>query len=280
MSKRGYQFLFLLPIGFLVVFFLYPILSILQRSLQPAAFVEVVQKASFAKVLWFTLWQAVVSTLLTLLVALPAAYLFGRFRFPGKTALRALSTVPFVMPTVVVATAFRALLGPRGWVNLSLQSLFDLPYAPLDLERTVGLILLAHVFYNYAVVVRIVGGYWSNLSQHTEEAASVLGANRWRVFRLVTLPALMPAIVTASLLIFLFTFTSFGVILILGGPGFSTLETEIYRQAMSFLDLPSAAVLSVIQIFITYGVMLAYSVLSQRSTVPVRFQARRELQKR
>ena len=90
----------------------------------------------------------------------------------------------------------------------------------------------------------------------------------------------MPAIVTASLLIFLFTFTSFGVILILGGPGFSTLETEIYRQAMSFLDLPSAAVLSVIQIFITYGVMLAYSVLSQRSTVPVRFQARRELQKR
>ena len=76
------------------------------------------------------------------------------------------------------------------------------------------------------------------------EAARVLGASRGRAFREVTLPLLKPSLISASLLIFLFTFTSFGVILILGGPQFSTIETEIYRQYVTFLRADIAAVLS------------------------------------
>ena len=137
-------------------------------------------------VIWFTVWQAALSTVLTLAVALPGAYILTRYDFPGRRIVRALVTVPFVLPTVVVGTAFAALLGSGG------------PLAGLGLDQTVWAILIAHVFFNYAVVVRTVGGLWSHLDPHQEEAARMLGAGRWRAFRAVTLPALRPAIATAS----------------------------------------------------------------------------------
>ena len=275
-----------LPLGFLVIFFFYPLLGILRVSLLPegvlalGALRELATRPYFAQTLWFTTWQAALSTLLTLLVALPGAYVFGRYRFRGKELLKALTTIPFVMPTVVVAAAFRALLGPHGRVNTLLQTVLGLDAPPIQLERTLWLILLAHVFYNYTVVIRIVGNFWANLSRHTEEAAAMLGANRRRVFWHVTLPALAPALLAAALLIFLFTFTSFGVILILGGPGFSTLETEIYRQAVVFLKFPAAAALSILQILFTYTIMLAYTHLQRRIAVPLRFQAQRQTLRR
>ena len=117
-------------------------------------------------VLWFTAWQAPASTGLTLLVALPGAYVFARFDFPGKQVLRAVVTVPFVLPTVVVGTAFLALLGRGGL----LDELWG-----VRLDTTVWAILLAHVFFNYAVVVRTVGGLWAQLDPRQEEAARVLG---------------------------------------------------------------------------------------------------------
>jgi thiamine transport system permease protein len=114
--------------------------------------------------IWFTTWQAAISTLLTLALALPGAYVFARYQFPGKNTLRALTTIPFVLPTVVVAAAFGALLGPRGRVNLVLMGLFGLERPPLQLQHTLTLILIARVFYNYTVVLRLVGGFWANLN--------------------------------------------------------------------------------------------------------------------
>ena len=104
------------------------------------------------------------------------------------------------------------------------------------------------MFFNYAVVVRTVGGLWSHLDPRPEEAAQMLGASRWRTFLGVTLPALRPAIVAAGSIVFLFCFTSFGVILVLGGPRYATLETEIYRQTSQLLNLPVAAALAVVQL--------------------------------
>jgi thiamine transport system permease protein len=273
------RILYLPPLLFLAIFFLYPLLSIFQVSLLPEgrlaldALWELVERPYYARILWFTIWQAALSTLLTLLIALPGAYIFGHFHFRGRELLRALTTIPFVMPTVVVAAAFRALLGPHSQLNRLLQSILSLPEAPIQLERTLWLILLAHIFYNYTVVIRIVGNFWANLSRHTAEAAAVLGANRRQVFWHITLPSLAPALLAAALLIFLFTFTSFGVILILGGPGFSTLETEIYRQSVVFLKFPVAAALSILQIIFTYAIMLTYTSFQRRITAPLRLQS-------
>ena len=282
MSKTLHRILPLLPLAFLALFFFYPLLSIFQVSLLPEgelaldALRELVERPYYAQTFWFTTGQAALSTLLTLLLALPGAYVFGRFRFRGKELLKALTTIPFVMPTVVVAAAFRALLGPHGQLNILLQGLLGLESPPIQLERTLWVILLAHIFYNYTIVIRIVGGFWANLSTHTEEAAALLGANRRQLFWQITLPALAPSLLAAALLIFLFTFTSFGVILILGGPGFSTIETEIYRQAVVFLKFPVAAALSILQIIFTYAIMLAYTYFQRRIATPLRWQSQRQ----
>ncbi|MGW0683608.1 ABC transporter permease [Streptomyces sp. NPDC002754] len=241
-----------LPVVFFGLFFAYPVVAIVERGLhvdggwQLGRILDVLGQSDIRHVLWFTVWQAVASTLLTLLIALPGAYVFARFEFPGKQVLRAVVTVPFVLPTVVVGTAFLALVGKGG--------LLDEVWG-VRLDTTVWAILLAHVFFNYAVVVRTVGGLWAQLDPRQEEAARMLGASRFAAWRRVTLPALGPAVAAAALMVFLFTFTSFGVVQILGGPGFSTLEVEIYRQTAQIFDLSTAAVLSIVQ-FVAVGLIL------------------------
>lgn len=232
------------PLAFFAVFFAYPVAAIVTRGLRVdgrwrfGRIAEVVSDPATLHILWFTGWQAVASTALTLVVALPGAYVFARFAFPGKRLLRAVVTVPFVLPTVVAGSAFLALLGRGG----ALDELWG-----VRLDTTVWAILLAHIFFNYAVVVRTVGGLWAQLDPRQEEAARVLGAGRLAAWRRVTLPALAPAVAAAALMVFLFTFTSFGVIQILGGPRYATLEVAIYRETAQLLDLPTAAVLTVVQ---------------------------------
>jgi thiamine transport system permease protein len=231
--------------------------------------VQLVSSSYYVRTLWFTIWQAVVSTALTLITGLPAAYVFARYDFPAKSLLRALTTIPFVLPTVVVAAAFTSLIGPSGIVNTTLMQLFHQGDPPIQLMGTIEMILLAHVFYNYTVVLRIVGSFWANLDPALENAAAVLGANRWRRLFEVTLPLLLPAIGAAALLVFIFDFTSFGVVLILGGSQFATLEVEIYRQTVNLFNLPMASALSMIQIIFTLGLTIAYTRLQARTARPL-----------
>ncbi|WP_149178934.1 iron ABC transporter permease [Streptomyces sp. TRM49041] len=259
--------LVLLPAAFFAVFFAYPVAAIVGRGLTTdggrgfGRLGEVLSRPDILDVLWFTTWQALASTVLTLLVALPGAYVFARFDFPGKQVLRAVVTVPFVLPTVVVGTAFLALLGRGGL----LDELWG-----VRLDTTVWAILLAHVFFNYAVVVRTVGGLWSQLDPRQEEAARVLGASRFGAWRRVTLPALGPAVAAASLMVFLFTYTSFGVIVILGGPAYRTLEAEIYRQTATLLDLPTAAVLTLVQFAAVCGILAVHAWTVRRRETTLR----------
>lgn len=254
------------PVAFFAVFFAYPVAAIVTRGLKVdgvwrlGRIADVLGQSDVRHVLWFTAWQALASTALTLLVALPGAYVFARFDFPGKQVLRAVVTVPFVLPTVVVGTAFLALVGRGGL----LDELWG-----VRLDTTVWAILLAHVFFNYAVVVRTVGGLWAQLDPRQEEAARMLGASRLAAWRRITLPALAPAVAAAALMVFLFTFTSFGVVQILGGPTFSTLEVEIYRQTSEIFDLSTAAVLTIIQ-FAAVGAVLtlhAWTVRRREATL-------------
>ncbi|RIK41886.1 MAG: iron ABC transporter permease [Chloroflexi bacterium] len=272
--------LFALPLAFLVVFYFYPLFVILRISLVDGGqwrlegIAETLRQPFFWQVLWFTTWQAAASTLLTVLIGLPLAYVFAHYTFRGKSILQALLTIPFVMPTVVVAAAFTTLLGERGVVNQWLQTLLDLPAPPLQLMRTVWIILLAHTFYNVSVVVRTVGAFWANLNPRLDEAAAVLGATPGRRFWAVTLPLLLPSILAASLLVFLFCFTSFGVVLILGGLQFATLEVEIYRQAVSLFNLPVAAFLALVQMALTFAIMALYTRLQARASLPLELRPR------
>jgi thiamine transport system permease protein len=267
--------LFLAPLAFLGLFYFYPVARILSLSFGRSAagplapFAEALRATSTRQILWFTVWQAAVSTVLTLMLGLPGAYVLARYRFPGRSLLRALTGVAFVMPTLVVAAAFNALLGPHGWVNRGLVAGMGLGAPPIHFTNTLAAILIAHVFYNTTIVLRLVGDFWSRLSPRLGQAAAVLGADRWRVARHVTLPLLMPAVAAAALLVFLFDFTSFGVILILGGPRFTTLEVEIYTQTVSLFNLPLAAVLALLQLGCTLMLTLVYTLLAGRVSRPI-----------
>ncbi|WP_228082466.1 ABC transporter permease [Streptomyces profundus] len=249
------------PLVFFAVFFGYPVAAIVARGLlvdgswQWGQLGEVLGDESTRKVLWFTCWQAAASTALTLALALPGAYVFARLSFPGKRLLHAAVTVPFVLPTVVTGAAFLALLGRGG--------LLDTTWG-VRLDNGVWAILLAHVFFNYAVVVRTVGGLWAQLDPRQEEAARVLGASRLTAWRRVTLPALVPSVAAAGLMVFLFTFTSFGVIQILGSPRHATLEVEIYRQTAQLLRLSTASVLTLLQLAAVVALLVAHRLITRR----------------
>lgn len=249
------------PLVFVVVLFGWPLLAILGRGLAPDGHIDlgplrgVFTDPTLRGVLWFTLWQAALSTAVTLALGLPGAYVLARMRFPGRDLVRAVVTVPFVLPTVMVGSAFLA----------------------LGLSRSLGAILLAHLFFNYAVVVRVVGELWSHLDPHEEDAARVLGAGRWRTFRTVTWPGILPGVLAAGAITFLFCFTSFGVILVLGGPTRSTLETEIYRQTTRFLDLPLAAALSMVQLAAVAVLLTVVGRFQRRAEVPRTLGAARDL---
>ena len=278
--------LWTIPLVFLVLFYFFPLGRILQVSFErgepgiASSIIEALRSESIRGILWFTIWQAALSTLLTLAIGLPGAFLFARYEFRGKTLLQALTAVPFVMPTVVVAAAFYALLGPNGWLNLGLMRIFGLSAAPIQLTNTIYAILLAHIFYNTTIILRMVGDFWSHLDPRLNQAARILGANRLGSFFKITLPLIGPAITAAALLVFIFDFTSFGVILILGGPRFATLEVEIFYQTTSLFNLPVAAVLSLLQLGCTLAMTIIYTRLSSRLTRPLKLRSRRFTQKK
>ncbi|MGD9046915.1 MAG: iron ABC transporter permease [Anaerolineae bacterium] len=284
--RAAVYLVYLLPLLFLGLFFFYPLVRILSLSLapggelDPSPFHMLLTDPYYARLLAFTTAQALLSTLLTLLVGMPAAYVFARYDFLGKSILRALTTIPFVLPTMVVAASFTALLGPQGHLNHWLMNILGLDTPPIRLQHTLALVLMAHVFYNTAVIARIVGGFWANLNPRIEEAARVLGAGRWRTFREITLPILLPSIGAASLLVFLFCFTSFGVVLVLGGPRLATLEVEIYYQAVPYFNLALAAALSIVQMLFTFAVMAIYTRIQAKAAVPLDLRPTEATQRR
>ncbi len=235
------------PFVFLAVFFGYPLVRILDLGLRPdgsldaGALAGVVTDPHLREVLTFTLTQAVVSTLVTLAIGLPGAYALSRFSFRGRALLSAAIVIPFVLPTVVVGLAFA-----RG-------------------EGSLVALVIAHAFFNVAVVVRVVGTAWSTMDPDLEDAAEILGAHGWRRFPAVLWPVGRPAVMGAATLVFLFSLTSFGAALLLAPPGSATIEVEIWRQTSQFLELPTAAALALIQLAFVAGLLVLDAVIASRA---------------
>jgi thiamine transport system permease protein len=232
-----------LPVAFLAVFFAWPVAAMVGRGLAPGGvldlggFGEVFSRPRTIRLIGLTLGQATLASVICVALGLPLAHVLYRLRFRGRAFVRALVIVPFVLPTVVVGVAFRTLL--RG--------------TPLD--GTFAAIMMALVFFNIAVVVRTVGSAWEGLDPRQEDAARVLGASPARAFLTITLPRLGPSIAAAASIVFLFCATAFGVVLVLGGTKFGTIETEIYLLTTQFLDLRAASVLSITQLVIVVALL-------------------------
>ncbi len=252
----------LLPLTALALFFVYPLGGMVARGFwpdgvfAPGQVLEVFTRPRIHRVLWFTLWSAAAGTALAVLLGVPTAFVLYRLRFPGRDFLRALVMVPFVLPTVVVGVAFRQLVSESG------------PLGFLGLDGSASAIVAALAFFNVSVVVRTVGSFWSALDPRREEAAAALGASPSQVWRTVTLPALLPGMVSAATVVFLFCATAFGVVLTMGGLRYANVETEIYLLTTQELDLSGAAALSVLQLLVITA-LLALSARVRRGAPAV-----------
>jgi len=216
------------PVVFLSVFFVVPVANALLRFFRFSAFSDALSNQSLRGVAWFSLWQAIISTFATLAIGLPATWALSRFTFPGSRLARGILTAPFVLPAVVVAAGVLAITDSRGVIP----------------------ILWAHVVFNVSVVLRIVGPRWSMVNLRLENAAATLGAHPSRTFTLVVWPQISDAVISAATLIFIYCFTSFGVIAILGGVSRRTLESEIFTQAVRLGNTTTATALAVLQAMI------------------------------
>jgi thiamine transport system permease protein len=218
-----------IPLIFLGVLFFWPLVNILNRGFEGDWAVHLVDARDW-QITWFTVWQALVSTTITIALAVPGAYILYRKNFPGQRFLRTLITIPFMLPTIVVATGFTIFRDAANvWTD------------------PIVWIIAAHVFLNYALAVRTIGSYWMSLDLQTEEAAAIEGAGRLRTVFSISMPQLRPAIISAVASTFLYCTASYGVILVLGGGQVQSLETEIASAANTLLDLPKVSALSLVQ---------------------------------
>ena len=236
-----------IPIGFLGTFFAWPVVAMAARGLTTSAFVEVLGAPRTWRIVWQTVWMALAGTLGSLVAGIPGAYVLYRLTFPGRALARVVATVPFVLPTVVVGVAFHAAFASRE-----------------DLASSTTAVVIAMVFFNFSVVVRTVGTLWEKLSPQQEAAAATLGASPLRVFLTVTAPQLAPAVAASAGLVFLFCSTAYGIVLTLGKPGYGTVETEMWVQTVTFLNLDRAAVFSLIQCVIVTAAVVVSVRLSAR----------------
>jgi thiamine transport system permease protein len=251
-----------LPLGFLLVFLGFPMFKLLSGAFSSAALWAVLENPYYRSRLLFTFQNAGVSMLVTVLLGVPVAVVFAKYDFRAKRLLEAVLTLPFVVPTIVVAMGFNALFGSNGLTGLNLSG------SPL-------LILLANVFYNFALVVRIVSSYLGTLDIDLEDAARSEGASAWQVFLHITLPIARPAILASSALVFLYCFASFGVPLLLGAGQFNTLEVEIWQSVSNQLNLAQASALALVQLLVTFAASLVYTRTQTDSSLALEFNAKR-----
>ena len=198
------------------------------------------------------------------MVGIPLSFFTATRSFPGRRFLLSLSAIPLCLPPLLVALGYVMFWGMQGVVNRLMMSFgggsiatSSFLYSPLG-------IILAQGFYNFPLVMKTCGDAWSQLPRNQHDAALLLGASPWRVFRTITLVQLLPAIATSAMVVFLYCFLSFVIVLVFGGVGTTVLEVEIYQAARSSLNFPLVAALALVETALALAVVALYSLVEGR----------------
>lgn len=192
----------------------------------------------------FTLWQALLSALISGLLAVPVARALARRRFPGRGALVLVMGAPFILPSLIAVAGMLAVFGRQGLLNQGLAGLGLTPISPYGLRG----VLLAHVFFNLPLAVRLLLQGWARIPAEHLRLADALGFDGWARFRHIEAPMLARVLPGVLAVVFLICLSSFAVALILGGgPRATTLELAIYQALRFDFDLGRAAALALVQ---------------------------------
>lgn len=238
--------------AFFLLFLVIPVVTVFIEAFSGLApggvlttVVDTITAPQTRSIIGFTVWQAFLSAFLGTLLALPVAYLVAHYRFRGRRFLFSLSLIPFVLPSIIVVVCMISFYGQSGLINSVLGTDFNLVYNFRG-------IILAHIFYDFSLAIRVIATSWRSIDKRYRETAESLGDQGRGIFFRVTLPLLAPALITGFVLIFIYTFLSFGIILVFGGIQFQTIEVAIYQEMFINLDLGTAAVYALIQILFSF----------------------------
>ena len=215
----------------------------------------------------FTVSQAFFSSALACTVGFAAAYFCARKNFRGRKFLMALSSVPLCVPAIIVALSFIIFFGNNGILNSFLKSLLTQDEPPVNFVFSMTGVIIIHGFYNFPLAMKTISQVWERLSEDEPNAALLLGASKFRIFKTITFPALLNSIAVSFLLIFLFCFFSFIIILLFGGLALTTLEVELYKAARTKLDMNLAAKIALTEISAALILILIYSKLQKKMMV-------------
>ncbi len=253
-----------IPFSLLVAFLLYPVFIVIAQGLfLGTPFNEVIASPTIQFTIQFTISQAVLSTILAILIGLPGAFLIARLRFRGKSLIRALMIVPFVLPPIVVVVGFLQMFGSYGVIDSILMWINGSSISVFNLATGVPGIILAHTFYNVPLVLLMVSASLERLNPEIEESAEILGASPFQRFRHITVPHILPSVLASAVLIFMFCFMSFPIILAFGQGTYLTIETQIWN-AFRMFDYGEASSLTLMQIIITLSLAFVYIKLGKQ----------------
>jgi thiamine transport system permease protein len=254
------------PIFLLLVFILFPVLAVtVQGLITGTPFLDVIASPRIQFIIIFTFSQAILSTIMVVLIGLPGAFLIARLRFRGKSLVKAMMIVPFVLPPIVVVVGFLQMFGANGIIDSILMWFQGSTSSVFNLATGVPGIILAHTFYNVPLVLLMVSASLERLNPEIEESAEILGASSYQRLRYITVPHIMPSLLASAVLTFMFCFMSFPIVLAFGRGVYLTIEAQIYN-AFRVFDYGQASSLTLIQIIVTLSLAFVYVHLGRQET--------------
>ncbi|MBM7583650.1 iron(III) transport system permease protein [Bacillus pakistanensis] len=203
--------------------------------------------------LWNSIYISVLTVIFSAFIGVPLAFIFNKYDFPGRSFFSSVAIMPIVLPSLVGVMAFMFLYGETGLVPNIIKDLFGMDEVPFKIGGVSG-ILLVHAYTMYVYFYMTVSSTINSIDPSLEEAAYNLGASRFAVFWKVTFPLLTPALVAASLLVFMVSMASFSAPFLLAG-GYRVLSLQIYFSKING-DLPMAATQSVILSVVSISFLL------------------------
>ncbi|MFF2589584.1 ABC transporter permease [Peribacillus butanolivorans] len=245
----------------LVAYVLYPSLRTFFESLQKDGSISfgnyqdffVQESKTSLEALWNSVYISILSVLASALIGIPLAIIFNRYDFPGRSFFSTAAILPIVLPSLVGVMAFMFLYGESGLIPNAIKDLFGLDKVPFKIGGVSG-ILIVHAYTMYVYFYMTVSAAINKIDPSLEEAAYNLGANKFKVFWKVTFPLLTPAIVAASLLVFMISMASFSAPFLLAG-GYRVLSLQIYFSKING-DMEIAATQSVILSIVSISFLL------------------------
>ncbi|MEA3575419.1 ABC transporter permease [Peribacillus frigoritolerans] len=245
----------------LIAYVLYPSLRTFVESLQKDGSISLGNYLDFfvqesktnLEALWNSVYISLLSVLVSALIGIPLAFIFNRSDFPGRSFFSSAAILPIVLPSLVGVMAFMFLYGESGLIPNAIKDLFGLDKVPFKIGGVSG-ILIVHAYTMYVYFYMTVSAAINKIDPSLEEAAYNLGANKLKVFWKVTFPLLTPAIVAASLLVFMISMASFSAPFLLAG-GYRVLSLQIYFSKING-DMEIAATQSVILSIVSISFLL------------------------